>query len=108
MAAAGKTAKSTADEPMDLEAEIRQLREDIAKLTEQLATTGEHSFSAARRAATESVEQLRAQGEAAFEGLRSNAREMEDELATRVREKPITAIAIAAGIGYLLALLSRR
>lgn len=92
----------------DLEADIRQLREDIAKLTEQIQTLGQHSYGAARRAANDGVEQLRAQGEAALEGFRSSAKEMEDQLVTSVREKPITALAIAAGIGYFLALINRR
>ncbi|MDQ6433595.1 hypothetical protein RB623_05965 [Mesorhizobium sp. LHD-90] len=109
-AATGKTAKSEMETPVspDLEADIRQLREDIARLTEQLAKTGQHSYGAARRAASEGVEQLKAQGEAAMEGLKTNARDIEDQLTSAVREKPITSLAIAAGIGYFLALLSRR
>jgi len=111
-AATGKTAKSDEEavqsDARDLEADIRQLREDIATLRDQIAKTGQHSYGAARRAASEGVDQLRAQGEAAIEGLRSNARDMEDQLAATVREKPITALAIAAGVGYFLALLSRR
>lgn len=99
---------STPGTETDLEADIRQLREDIAKLAEQIQTTGQHGYGAARRAANGGVEQLRAQGEAAFEGFRSSAKEMEDQLVTAVREKPITALAIAAGIGYFLALLNRR
>lgn len=113
VAAAGKGARSVNQASgnganPDLEADIRQLRADIAKLTEQLATTGEHSYSTARRAAKEGVDQLRAQGEAAIEGLRSNARDVEEQVLATVREKPITSLAVAAGIGYLLALLSRR
>ncbi|MGB3389445.1 MAG: hypothetical protein WBA88_15840 [Pseudaminobacter sp.] len=113
MVAAGKGARSVNQTGgnganPDLEADIRQLRADIAKLTEQLATTGEHSYSTARRAAREGVDQLRAQGEAAIEGLRSNARDVEEQVLATVREKPITSLAVAAGIGYLLALLSRR
>lgn len=113
MAAAGKgpdpinEAERIARE-RDLEADIRQLRADMAKLTEQLATTGEHSYSTARRAAKEGVEQLRAQGEAAMETLRDNARDVEEQVLATVREKPITSLAVAAGIGYLMALLSRR
>jgi ElaB/YqjD/DUF883 family membrane-anchored ribosome-binding protein len=94
--------------PEDLAAEIEQLKADIAKLTEQLRKTGEHSYGAARRAAAEGVEQLRAQGEAAYEGLRANAGELEQQLADTVREKPITALAIAAGVGFLFALFARR
>lgn len=109
-AATGKTAKSDIETSAqsDLEADIRQLRADVAKLTEQLAKTGQHSYGAARRAATDSVEHLRAQGEAAVEGFKSNARDLEDQLTSTVREKPITSLAIAVGVGYFLALLSRR
>lgn len=92
----------------DLEADIKQLKADIEKLTKQLAKTGEHGYGTARRAATEGVEQLRAQGEAAFDNLRSNARDVEAQLLASVREKPVTSLAIAAGVGFLFALLARR
>lgn len=92
----------------DLEADIRQLKADIDKLTRQLAKTGEHGYGTARRAATEGVEQLRAQGEAAFDNLRGNARDIEAQITASVREKPVTSLAIAAGVGFLFALLARR
>ncbi len=100
----------TADEirTADLEADIKQLKADIEKLTKQLAKTGEHGYGTARKAATEGVEQLRAQGEAAMDSLRSNARDLEEQVIANVREKPVTSLAIAAGAGFLFALLSRR
>jgi ElaB/YqjD/DUF883 family membrane-anchored ribosome-binding protein len=90
-----------------LENDLRQLKADVAKLTEQLAKTGQHSIGTARRAASEGVEQLRAQGEAAIDGLRTNAKDLEDQLTATVREKPITSILVAAGIGYFFALMRR-
>ncbi|MER9293094.1 hypothetical protein NKI71_22935 [Mesorhizobium sp. M0510] len=104
--AAGKTANARAN--ADLEADIRQLKADIDKLTKQLAKTGEHGYGTARRAATEGVEQLRAQGEAAFDSLRSNAKDIEAQMMASVREKPVTSLAIAAGVGFLFALIARR
>ncbi|MBW8909132.1 MAG: DUF883 domain-containing protein [Mesorhizobium sp.] len=105
--AAGKSA--TADpNTADLEADIQQLKADIEKLTRQLAKTGEHGYGAARRAAAEGVEQLRAQGEAAFENVRGSAEDIEAQIIARVREKPVTSLAIAAGVGFLFALLTRR
>ncbi|RWP63996.1 hypothetical protein [Mesorhizobium sp.] len=92
----------------DLEDDIRQLKVDIQKLTEQLAETGQHGYGTARRVAAEGVEQLRAQGEAAFENMRSNAKDLEAQVVASVREKPVTALAIAAGVGFLFALLARR
>ena len=105
--ATGKTANESRTNP-DLEADIKQLKADIEKLTNQFAKTGEHGYGTARRAASEGVEQLRAQGEAAFDNLRSNARDVEAQLLASVREKPVTSLAIAAGVGFLFALLARR
>ncbi|RWA67198.1 DUF883 domain-containing protein [Mesorhizobium sp. M1C.F.Ca.ET.193.01.1.1] len=105
--AAGRTAKD-APSNSDLEADIQQLRADIEELTKQLAKTGEHGYGAARRAAAEGVEQLRTQGEAAFESMRGSAHDIEAQLVASVREKPVTSLAIAAGVGFLFALLSRR
>lgn len=92
----------------DFEADIQQLKDDIAKLAKQLAATGEHSYGAARRAAAGSAEQLRHQGEATLETIRANAKDIENQVMTTVREKPVTALAIAAGIGFLFALMARR
>lgn len=105
--ATGKTADD-AKTTSDLEADIKQLRADIDKLAKLLAKTGEHGAGTARRAATEGVEQLRAQGEAAMDSLRSNARDLEEQVIANVREKPVTSLAIAAGVGFLFALISRR
>lgn len=94
--------------PEDLEAEIARLKDDVAKLTDLISATGKHSYSAARKAATEGAEQLRVQGEAAVNALKSNANDLERQVTESVREKPITSLAIAAGVGFFLALLSRR
>jgi ElaB/YqjD/DUF883 family membrane-anchored ribosome-binding protein len=110
MATSANKAKSTGRKngPQDLEAEIAKLREEMAKLAEQIARTGDTSYSAARRAASEGMEQLKVQGEAAMEDLKANARDVEQQITEAVREKPITSLAIAAGIGFLFAVLMRR
>ncbi|MDG4878632.1 hypothetical protein P9273_26495 [Mesorhizobium sp. WSM4935] len=104
---AGKSATDQAT-TADLEADIEQLKADIRNLTEQLAKTGQHGYGAARRVAADSVEQLRAQGEAALESVRGSAEDIEAQLIAKVREKPVTSLAVAAGVGFLFALLSRR
>ena len=105
--AAGKTVNENRT-ASDLDADIRQLRADIEKLTKQLAATGGLGYGTARRAAAEGVEQLRVQGEAAMDSLRSNAHDLEEQVLASVREKSVTSLAIAAGVGFLFALLSRR
>ncbi len=103
-----KAENGARDTAQDLEADIQQLKEDIAKLAKQLAATGEHSYGAARRAAADGADRLRVEGEAALENIRSNAKDIEQQLMTSVREKPVTALAIAAGVGFLFALMTRR
>lgn len=105
--AAGKARNGMKSTP-DLEADIRQLRADIEVLAKQLAKTGEHGYGTAKRAALKGADELKTQGDAAIEALRTNAREIEDQVLASVREKPVTSLAIAAGIGFLVALLARR
>jgi ElaB/YqjD/DUF883 family membrane-anchored ribosome-binding protein len=102
----GVKPKSAAIE--DIEVQIRTLREEMEKLSRQLSSSGERSIDAARRAAADGVEHLRAQGEAAMEGLRTNAKDFEQQFEATVREKPLTALAVAAGVGFLFALMTRR
>lgn len=83
------TGAQTVGEP-DLAADIQQLREDVARLTEHLRETGNRSMSRAREAAMESAE------------------EWQHDLTEAVREKPITALALAAGAGWLFAMMMRR
>lgn len=92
----------------ELEADIRQLKADIEALTRQMQATGEHGLGAARRAAALGTEQLKAQGEAKLEELRASAKDIEEQVLAHVREKPITSLAIAAGVGFLFALIARR
>lgn len=106
-AAAGKTSNGAKTAP-DLEADIKQLKADIEELTRHLAETGQHGYRAARSAASQGADQMRMQGEAAIEALRDSARDLEDQFIASVREKPVTSLAIAAGVGFLVALLARR
>lgn len=94
--------------PQDLAADVAKLREDLAKLAAQMSAIGKQSINTAKHAAAEGVDQLRSQGEATMAGLRTNARDVEQQLSETVREKPMTSLAIAAGIGFLFALMTRR
>lgn len=101
--------KASAEASMsEMEAQIETLKAEIAKLTAQLSSSGSRSYDALKNIASEGTEQLRHQGEAAVEGLKSKAGDIEGEVVAAVREKPVTALAIAAGVGFLFALLTRR
>lgn len=106
--AAGSAADVTRPTASEMESQIQVLKEEIAKLTAQLQSSGERSMDAVKAMAQEGVTQARARGEAAIQGLRSEAGDIEGEIVARVREKPVTSLAIAAGVGFLFALLTRR
>jgi ElaB/YqjD/DUF883 family membrane-anchored ribosome-binding protein len=86
-----------AQERRDVEADIQQLKEDIARLKDHLMQVGNRSMSRARRAALEQADQLR-----------GSAEEFQDDEIETVREKPLTALALAAGAGFLFAMMMRR
>lgn len=81
----------------DIRADIEQLRKDIGQLSEHLLETGNRSMSRARQAASDSADQLR-----------GTASDLQDDLTETVREKPFTALAVAAGVGFLVAMMMRR
>lgn len=107
-AGTGKSPNGSRRSAAELEAQIEILRAEVAKLAEQLESSGEISVRAMKRAAAAGVDQLKSQGEAAYDGLRANARDIEGQVYAAVREKPATSLAIAAAVGFLLAVMARR
>lgn len=102
---AGRSKSASREE---FEEQIAILKEELEVLKAQLSRSSERSASAARKAAASGAENLREHGEAAIDDLRANARDVEAQLTATVREKPITSLALAVGVGFLFALIARR
>lgn len=81
----------------DLTKQIERLRSDVAQITKTLGdlTKGQ-------------VTELRARGRAAAEDLAGSARRVEHDAEDFIRDKPLQALAIAAGLGVLVGWLTRR
>ncbi|QDY99816.1 DUF883 family protein [Nitratireductor mangrovi] len=107
-AAAASAGTTDADARAEFEAQIAALREELATVKSLLAGSGERSASAAKKAAASAARHLREEGEAAIEELRANTKDIEAQLVANVRRKPVTSLAIAAGVGFLIALIARR
>lgn len=110
MAAQTSQSKSGAKEPTveDLNEQIEQLRADMKSIADTLGAiasgkAGEVSAEARRRAAD-----LEAEGRAALQRAGDAARGLEADLAAHVRERPLQSLAIAAGLGVIFGLFSRR
>jgi len=100
--------RNGATPPGDIEAQLQQLREDIANLAKTVAAVGNEKASEvkgkARRAASDAADASMQMVEAAREQAMSYERDLERQ----IRTNPIQSVAIAAGVGFLFALMTRR
>jgi ElaB/YqjD/DUF883 family membrane-anchored ribosome-binding protein len=81
----------------DVQADLEALRRDIAALTQTVASFGSSKI----RQAGETSQQY-------VDSARESIANVEDELEAYVHQRPFQSLAIAAGVGYVLALLTRR
>ncbi|MDH4415555.1 MAG: DUF883 C-terminal domain-containing protein [Rhizobium sp.] len=81
----------------DIQADLEALRRDIAALTQTVASFGSSKIREAGQTSQQYVD-----------SARETITNLEDELEAHVHARPFQSLAIAAGIGYVLALLTRR
>jgi ElaB/YqjD/DUF883 family membrane-anchored ribosome-binding protein len=96
----------------DIEGRFEQARAEFMKLADSLAESGsakarEYTASASNAAADIKDSLSNVSGDAIDNFLEQIA-SIEKDMAGRVRDKPLHALAIAGGIGFLIALLARR
>lgn len=92
----------------DIRSELDQLRSDISSLTKTVSSYGAAKANQYANLAADKKAEL---GQAHQEIMGTAKKEldhMEGELKSRIRDKPLQAIGIAAGIGFVLAVLTRR
>jgi len=113
LAAAADTAEAsvrgTAAETREreLEAQVAQLQSDLKSITETLGKLTGDKVGEARAIAKTELRNIQAKGEELLSEAQDHASEMEKQLKDTIREKPLTAVAAAAGIGFVFALLTR-
>ena len=92
----------------DIEAQLQQLREDIRNLARSVAAAGNEKADEvkgkARRAASDAADASLQMVDAA----REQAKSLERDLERQIRSNPLQSVAIAAGVGFLFALITRR
>ncbi|MGV8855572.1 MAG: DUF883 family protein [Devosia sp.] len=90
-----------------LEDQIAQLQADLKSITATLAKLGTEKVNEARDTAKGEMRHLQQQGQHVIDEAQDQAGAMEQQLKDTIRERPLTAVASAVGIGFILALLSR-
>ena len=81
-------------------AQIDQLRKDFAELSRTLAATGAHTVDKAEHDIIQSSQE-------AVGNVAKEIRGIEADLVSQIRDYPVRSIGIAAGIGFLAAMLTR-
>lgn len=107
MARAATTTTSAAkngnnDPAKELDAEIAALRQDVASITATLGDIVKNRANEAKTEARKIKQRVEQQGEEAVETVQDTFEAAESELKSMIREKPISSVLIAAGIGYVL------
>lgn len=82
--------------------------ESVREKTGDIKSNLQEMGSTARQAAQEQFEGVRDSMSAYYEQGRDRAMELEHSLENRVRERPISSILVATGLGFLIGMLWMR
>ena len=102
----GATRPSSEGHP-DLEAQIAQLRADIAGISESVRTIAADRSNGVRDQAYAIGDDVRERGERYMRQAQDAASDLEDQVSDKIRSEPIKSMFIAAAVGYLYARLFR-
>jgi len=96
---------SEADRAKELEADIAALREDIAAITATLGDLAKDTGRTMKREAERTKNQALEAAEEIKDKAIAEYEHYEDELQATIRERPITSVLVAAGIGFIISRL---
>jgi ElaB/YqjD/DUF883 family membrane-anchored ribosome-binding protein len=92
----------------DVNHQLTVLREDIANLAAALAEYGKAQGQSLKAAATEKATDTAEAGTEAMQRARAKAEVAYSDAETGIRENPVAAVGIAAGLGFLVGMIATR
>lgn len=92
----------------DVEVQLQQLREDLAALAKSVAAVGSEKAEDYRHRVRRATNDAADASMQMVEAAREQAMSLERDLERKIRTNPIQAVAMAAGVGFVLAMLARR
>lgn len=92
----------------DVQAELERLRNDISALTQTLASFGNGKLKEAGDRASQLGADVAEASAQYVDTARNSLAVAEQDLEAHIRSRPLQSVAIAAGIGFVAALLTRR
>lgn len=106
-AAARAAAASSASREDELGDQISQLQADMKAIAQTLAGLAEDKVSEAQSVAKREVKNVAKAGQNAIEDAQDEFNQLERQIKDTIRDKPLTAVAGAIALGYILAVVSR-
>lgn len=103
-----RPANATGTANSDLSREVEGLRRDLSALTDRFSALSDAGVRTAKDYTREKTAEARLRGEEAYADISARASEWERQAVESVRRHPLQALGIAAGVGFLAALLTRR
>ncbi|WP_417308258.1 DUF883 family protein [Devosia sp.] len=91
----------------ELSAQIEQLQNDLKSIAGTLAGLAEDKVQDAKSIATRETDNLKKQGQNTLDDVQDEFGQIEKQLKDTIREKPLTAVAGAVALGFVLAVVSR-
>lgn len=92
----------------DVAKQMKVLREDIANLSATVAEYGKAQGNLMKSVAAEKAADIASTGKNAAKTVKNRAEQSYSDLEETVRENPAAAVGIAAGVGFLVGMLSSR
>ena len=90
-----------------LELQVERLQDDLKRIADTLTRMGESKVEQAHGAARREVRHLVANGQNALDSMQDEFSQVERQLKDTIRQKPLTAVAGALAVGFVIALLTR-
>lgn len=109
-AASAKTMESGNENAsaVDIEQNVERIRGDIATLAKSITEYGAGKTGEYKDRAGKATQDLAKISQETLDSLSAELAGLEKTVSTRVREKPLQSLGIAAGVGFLIAMLARR
>jgi ElaB/YqjD/DUF883 family membrane-anchored ribosome-binding protein len=96
----------------DIQADLQALRDDVARLAQQIAdifaAKGSKAWSRARSGVDEAIADVEDRGREAVDAVREVGDNMVDAIDKSLKHRPYTTLALAVGIGFLFGATWRR
>lgn len=108
VSASSKTNGSNHAQMVDIEEQLAKLSEDMKALTGIVADFSSGKVSEAKAQAADISDNVKSRSISTFNKASKRVSAAESDFEDQIRDNPLAAVGIAAGVGFLLAMVTKR